>query len=119
MNKNTFLNLVPYISKDASPNNDDYIYTNRLPLDNYDYDYSHSIIAYMKACGCKIHRTNWNFFGGFYIYYSKPQRYIDPEEFIETYKEGFHLSSIPYWFLWPFIILGLIVIGITITKLFA
>lgn len=93
MDKDTFLKLVPYISKGAKPNTDDYIYSLRLPLGNYDYNYSHSIVTYMKACGCKIKRTNWNVFGGFYIYYTAPSTYICPAEFIKTYKKGVHYDS--------------------------
>lgn len=118
MNKETFLYLVPYISKDAKPNTDDRIYQTRLPLDNYDYDYSHAVISYMKKCGCKIHRTNWNFFGGFYVYYSRAQQYVDPEEFLLTYKEGFHLTNRMRVFLWVLFIMILIVVGLLITMNF-
>lgn len=116
MNKETFLKLVPTVSQCSEPNNDDYVYVKRLPLDNYDYNYSHSIVSYMKKCGCKIHRTNWNFFGGFYIYHSRPQKYVDPVEFIENYKGGIHLSSSMHMLLWILFIMVLITVGVVITT---
>lgn len=93
MNKETFLKIAPYIPKDAKPHSDDYIYCTRIFTENYEYDYSHAIVSYMKACGCVIKRTNNNFFGGFYIYYLKPTKYVDPAEFIENYKGGIHFDT--------------------------
>lgn len=118
MNKETFLRVVPYVSERSQPNNDDYIYSIRLPLDNYDYDYSHSVVTYLKNCGCKIHKTNWNFFGGFYIYYSKPQKYVDPSEFIESYKGGVHFDSRTRVALWVVMILTLILICLSLCKIY-
>lgn len=117
MNKETFLKLVPYVNEDAKPNNDDRIYQRRLPLDKYDYDYSHAIVTYLKKCGCKIHETNWNFFGGFYIYYSREQKYIDPVEFIEAYKGGIHFDSRTKLWLWIFFSLILILALIAAIKI--
>ena len=66
----------------------------RLSLDDYEYDYSHAIVEYMKECGCKIKRTNWNSFGGFYIYYTANTKYVDPVEYIDRYKGGKHYDSL-------------------------
>ena len=93
MNKETFLKIAPYMPKDAKPHNDDYIYCTRIFTENYEYDYSHAIVSYMKACGCVVKRTNNNVFGGFYIYYLKPTKYVDPTEFIESYKGGTHFDT--------------------------
>ena len=90
MNKETFLRLVPKFNEDLKPDNSGEIFSMRLPLDNYDYNYEYAIIGYMKECGCNIHRTNWNFFGGFYIYYTKPTKYISPSEYVDNYKERFY-----------------------------
>lgn len=92
-NKETFLKLCPYVSEDATEHNDDYIYTRRFWLENYEYDYSHAIVEYLKDCGCRIHKTNWNCFGGFYVYYTRPTKYVCPEFFSENYKGGKHYDS--------------------------
>lgn len=93
MNRDSFLYLCPNVSKGAEPHNNDRIYCIRINLDNYDYDYSHAIVTYLEACGCVIKETNHNLFGGFYIYYLKPTKYVSPEEFLLTYKEGVHYDN--------------------------
>lgn len=94
MNRETFLNIVSLrVSKNAKPHNDDYIHSTRFGIDNYDYDYSHAIVKYLEACGCVIKRTNWNLFGGFYVDYLGPTKYVPPEEFLETYKPDKHYDT--------------------------
>lgn len=96
-NKETFMRLCPHVSKDAVEHNSDYIEVSRFPLDRYEYNYSHAIVSYLKSCGCRVQRTNWNMFGGFYIDYTRPTKYICPEEFADKYKGGTHLDSRTKW----------------------
>lgn len=101
LNKEVFCGLVKYITTDREPG---YIYQRRFHIDNYEYDYSHAIVSYLKASGCRIHRTNHNVFGGFYVYHTAKTIEIDPEVFLETYKGGIHLDGKMKGLLWLFII---------------
>lgn len=90
LNKKVFEKLVCYLPESRG---DGYIYTRRFSIDNYDYDYSHAIVKYIEASGCKIQRTNHNFFGGFYVYFTGATKVVDVDEFIEMYKGGMHYDS--------------------------
>lgn len=59
LNKKVFIDMVDFLDYYDSSDNG-FISTEAFRLSNYDYDYSHAIISYMKKRGFFIHRTNWN-----------------------------------------------------------
>lgn len=73
-----------------------YKHTRRLNIDNHLYDYEYIVLNFMKYRGCTILGTNYNFFGGFYIYYTAPTNNNTLDEFLKEYKEPYF--KIPLWF---------------------
>lgn len=72
---------------------DDMVFTKRFRLDDFIHNYDHAIVSYYRACGCKHVSWNHNAFGGFYVYFTKPTKAIDPEVwFEEQYKPGMLIS---------------------------
>lgn len=117
MNPEVLVNLLSYsISENILNYEKDYVYTKRYFIDNYKYNYSHDIVQYYKACGCNIERANWNFFGGFYVYYTAPTKYIDPKEFIKTYKFKRHYTLESKFFIFVFIMIFIMSIFLLTSK---
>lgn len=90
MKKSDFVRLV---NVTFSPNNlsdgtSGYVYKTRYNLYNYDFWYEWMIRDYYAACGAKIVSTNNNWFDDrFYVYHTKPTKYISPEEFFDNYHK--------------------------------
>lgn len=78
--------------KNYSP---EHILTNRYYDGNYLVDYRRPIEHYLKACGCKILRTNNNWWDDrFYVYHTPPVKAVDPVVwFDEVYKDGVYWSN--------------------------
>lgn len=73
---------------------EDMIITKRFIIDGFMHNYDHAIVSYYRACGCKHISWNHNVFGGFYVYFTKPNKAVNPVVwFEEQYKPGMLMST--------------------------
>lgn len=89
----------------------DRIYHRRFNTSAFVTDYSHAVVEYLRASGCKILHWSWsNWNSNLMVNYTRPTLWVDPEIWFNQVYQGGRLVSTSEKILVGSVILSIIVL---------